>query len=158
MSDTSQPNIGNDDDALEQATKGNKADKPEVTTVVVETKEEEKTKDSEMESLKKAEAKRSHLIDSLYEDSPSESSDDDEDVSPATKKQRMSLRDRREMQTGPFATSSNLKTLNDKLGLLKETRQQKYGGLHIVFTGDFSQLEPVSGKPLYYETNFALLY
>ena len=26
----------------------------------------------------------------------------------------------------------------------------------MVFTGDFSQLQPVSGKPLYYETNFAL--
>ena len=55
-----------------------------------------------------------------------------------------------------FATSADLKTLNEKLGLLKETRQQKYGGLHMVFTGDFSQLEPVSGNPLYYETNFPL--
>jgi hypothetical protein len=55
-----------------------------------------------------------------------------------------------------FATSSNLKTLNGKLGQLKEARLQKYGGLHIVFIGDFAQLEPVSGKPLYYETNFPL--
>ena len=55
-----------------------------------------------------------------------------------------------------FATSTDLKKLNEKLGLLRETRQQKYGNLHIVFTGDFSQLEPVSGLPLYFETNCPL--
>jgi ATP:corrinoid adenosyltransferase len=53
-----------------------------------------------------------------------------------------------------FATSADLLTLNDKLKLLKESIHQKYGNLHMVFTGDFLQLEPVSGKPLYYETNF----
>jgi hypothetical protein len=55
-----------------------------------------------------------------------------------------------------FATSADLSTLNEKLNLLKESVHQKYGNLHMVFTGDFSQLEPVSGKPLYYETNFPI--
>jgi hypothetical protein len=55
-----------------------------------------------------------------------------------------------------FATSADLQKLNEKLGLLKEARRQKYGGLHMVFTGDFAQLEPVTGYPLYYETNFSI--
>jgi hypothetical protein len=55
-----------------------------------------------------------------------------------------------------FATSADLRKLNEKLGMLKEARRQKYGGLHLVFTGDFAQLEPVTGYPLYYETNFSI--
>jgi hypothetical protein len=55
-----------------------------------------------------------------------------------------------------FATSADLSSLNEKLKLLKECVDQKYGNLPMVFTGDFSQLEPVSGKPLYYETNFPI--
>jgi hypothetical protein len=55
-----------------------------------------------------------------------------------------------------FATSADLSNLNTKLQLLKEMAGAQYGNLHIVFTGDFSQLEPVGGKPLYYESNFAM--
>jgi len=55
-----------------------------------------------------------------------------------------------------FATSADLQKLNDKLQRLKQTINQKYGDLHIVFTGDFSQLEPVSDYPIYYESNCAL--
>jgi hypothetical protein len=39
---------------------------------------------------------------------------------------------------------------------LKETDRLKFGNLHIIFTGDFSQLEPITGFPLYYETNFLM--
>ena len=55
-----------------------------------------------------------------------------------------------------FALSADLTKLNEKLGLLKQHVHSKYGGIHILFTGDFSQLEPINGFPLYYETNFAL--
>lgn len=55
-----------------------------------------------------------------------------------------------------FASSSLLLSLNEKLGLLKEVVRSKYGGLHVVFTGDFAQLEPINGHPLYYESNLAL--
>ena len=54
-----------------------------------------------------------------------------------------------------FASSSDIFNLNDKLTQLKELAGQKYGGLHVIFTGDFSQLEPVNGTPLYHEPNFA---
>jgi len=55
-----------------------------------------------------------------------------------------------------FARKEELVQLNQKLGLLKETVKSKYGNMHVVFSGDFSQLEPVGGKPLYYDQNFAL--
>jgi hypothetical protein len=55
-----------------------------------------------------------------------------------------------------FASSGDLDKLNTTLQALKETDRKKYGNLHIIFTGDFSQLEPVSGRPLYQETNFAM--
>ena len=51
--------------------------------------------------------------------------------------------------------SSDIFNLHDKLTQLKELAGQKYGGLHVIFTGDFSQLEPVNGTPLYHEPNFA---
>ena len=54
-----------------------------------------------------------------------------------------------------FANAADITNVDGKLQLLKETVRQKFGNLHIVFTGDFSQLEPVKGHPIYYETNFA---
>ena len=45
--------------------------------------------------------------------------------------------------------------LHEKLNQLKQVVREKYGGLHVIFTGDFSQLEPVNGTPLYNEPNFA---
>jgi hypothetical protein len=55
-----------------------------------------------------------------------------------------------------FASSGDLIKLNARLQALKETDRQKFGNLHIIFTGDFSQLEPITGLPLYYETNFPM--
>jgi hypothetical protein len=55
-----------------------------------------------------------------------------------------------------FACSMELTKLNAKLMQLKQKLNVKYGELHIVFLGDFSQLHPVSGNPLFYETNFAM--
>jgi hypothetical protein len=54
-----------------------------------------------------------------------------------------------------FASSSDILNLHEKLTQLKELAGQKYDGLHVIFTGDFSQLEPVNGTPLYNEPNFA---
>jgi hypothetical protein len=55
-----------------------------------------------------------------------------------------------------FASSSNIFNLHNKLTQLKELAGQKYGGLHVIFTGDSSsQLEPVNGTPLYHEPSFA---
>jgi hypothetical protein len=55
-----------------------------------------------------------------------------------------------------FANADVLTKLNAQLQLLKEAHGDRFGGLHIIFTGDFCQLEPVKGHPLYYETNFAI--
>ena len=54
-----------------------------------------------------------------------------------------------------FASSADVLNLNEKLGRLKQVTRERYGGIHVIFTGDFSQLEPVSGTPLYNEPNFA---
>ena len=53
-----------------------------------------------------------------------------------------------------FASSTDLLKLNESLRKLKQVHD-KYGGLHIVFSGDFSQLEPVNGTPLYHQPDFA---
>jgi hypothetical protein len=55
-----------------------------------------------------------------------------------------------------FASKDILEKLHAKLGELTENRESKYGGLNVVFAGDFSQLEPISGKPLYADTDFRL--
>ena len=52
-----------------------------------------------------------------------------------------------------FASSSDLLKLNESLHKIKQVRD-KYGGLHVIFSGDFSQLEPVNGTPLYHQPNF----
>ena len=54
-----------------------------------------------------------------------------------------------------FASSSDIFNLHEKLGQLKQVVNQRYGGIHVIFTGDFSQLEPVNGIPLYNEPTFA---
>jgi hypothetical protein len=53
-----------------------------------------------------------------------------------------------------FACSMELRKLNNKLQTLMETICHKYGNLHIAFLGDFSQLHPVSGNPLFYKPDF----
>ena len=54
-----------------------------------------------------------------------------------------------------FASSNDIMNLNETLGQLKQVIRERYGGLHVIFTGDFSQLEPVNGIPLYREPSFA---
>ena len=53
------------------------------------------------------------------------------------------------------ATVADILNLHEKLCLLKESIRTRYSGLHVILTGDFSQLEPVNSIPLYHETNFA---
>ena len=55
-----------------------------------------------------------------------------------------------------FATSGDLQKINRNFGLLKENPRGKYGGLNILLLGNFAQHEPISGYPLYYETNFSI--
>jgi hypothetical protein len=44
-----------------------------------------------------------------------------------------------------------LEVLDEKLRTLMRRHNSLYGGIHVLFfCGDFCQLEPVSGKPLYY--------
>lgn len=54
-----------------------------------------------------------------------------------------------------FAPKEVLGTMNEKLGLLKERVRARYGGINIIFTGDFSQLEPIKKPALYKNENFA---
>ena len=50
-----------------------------------------------------------------------------------------------------FASENFLAKLNQKPNELKETENEKrFGNTPIVFAGDFTQLEPVSAKPLYF--------
>ncbi|MFO0446272.1 MAG: AAA family ATPase, partial [bacterium] len=48
-----------------------------------------------------------------------------------------------------MATSSLFKSLDKNLRILTGNRRLLYGGIHIVFTGDFMQLAPVQGTPIY---------
>ena len=52
-----------------------------------------------------------------------------------------------------FANISVLEKINTKLNQLKERpANDKFGDLAVLFAGDFCQLEPVKGKPLYFKT------
>ena len=56
-----------------------------------------------------------------------------------------------------FASKEVIANLHQTLCKLKQRRLgEKYGGLHVVFAGDFSQLEPVGSLPLYCVPNFAI--
>ena len=58
-----------------------------------------------------------------------------------------------------FASYSVLQSINTKLNILKEVgNESKYGGIPIVFAGDFSQLEPVKQKPLFIDPDNHLWY
>ena len=48
-----------------------------------------------------------------------------------------------------FMSTSDVETLDEKLRTFMTKFDSLYGGLHVLFCGDFSQLEPVSSKPLY---------
>ena len=54
-----------------------------------------------------------------------------------------------------FASPKDILNLHEKLHQLKQVSgTEKYGGLHVIFTGDFSQLELVNGIPLYRQPDF----
>jgi len=55
-----------------------------------------------------------------------------------------------------FANSSNLRKLHRQLCCLKERPSQRYGGISIIFAGDFRQLMPVQGKSLYEDESVAM--
>ena len=58
-----------------------------------------------------------------------------------------------------FASYSVLQSINKKLNILKEVRcEAKYGGIPIIFAGDFTQLEPVKQKPLFINPDNYLWY
>ena len=50
-----------------------------------------------------------------------------------------------------FASKSDFQMMHKQLGKLKQEMNKKFGGLNIIFSGDFRQLEPVGrGKlPIY---------
>jgi hypothetical protein len=48
-----------------------------------------------------------------------------------------------------FINYGDLRKLDRNMKGLTEDGSQAYGNVHIVFTGDFSQLEPIASKPLY---------
>ena len=53
-----------------------------------------------------------------------------------------------------FASKSNFQMMHKQLGKLKQEINKKFGGLNIIFSGDFRQLEPVGrGKPPIYKDN-----
>ena len=50
-----------------------------------------------------------------------------------------------------FASKSNFQMMHKQLGKLKQEKNKKFGGLNIIFSGDFWQLEPVGRgmSPIY---------
>ena len=53
-----------------------------------------------------------------------------------------------------FASKSDFQMMHKQLGKLKQQMNKKFGGLNIIFSGDFWQLEPVGrGKLLIYKDN-----
>ena len=52
-----------------------------------------------------------------------------------------------------FMTSSNLENLDKKLRHLTQREDVLYGGVIVIFVGDFHQLNPVKGTPLYKVNN-----
>ena len=48
-----------------------------------------------------------------------------------------------------FASDSNLIKIDKHMRLLRDEPGKRYGGVHMVFAGDYRQLEPVRGTPIY---------
>ena len=58
-----------------------------------------------------------------------------------------------------FASKSDIEKLNENLRLKMDlSRRCNYGNLHVLFAGDFFQLKPINGKPLYLYKSFDLWY
>ena len=52
-----------------------------------------------------------------------------------------------------FMNTAEIELLDEKLRVLMRNHTSLFGGIHVIFAGDFRQLEPVSGKPLYSENH-----
>ena len=48
-----------------------------------------------------------------------------------------------------FMNTSDMDKLDEKLRMLMRRGNSVFGGINILFCGDFRQLEPIQGKPLY---------
>ena len=48
-----------------------------------------------------------------------------------------------------FASARDFEKMHQNLKILMGDQFSKYGGINIVFSGDFSQLEPVQREPVY---------
>jgi hypothetical protein len=56
-----------------------------------------------------------------------------------------------------FAKKHDVESMNKNLNLLKDMRRHMlFGGLHVLFAGDFMQLKPVGAKPLFLFKDFSL--
>jgi hypothetical protein len=55
-----------------------------------------------------------------------------------------------------FSNRNEIEKADINLRALKENGNYKFGGVDVVFAGDFSQLTPVQGKPIYLEKDFII--
>ena len=55
-----------------------------------------------------------------------------------------------------FASKSFIEKLNKRLGQLLQNPGSKFGGIHILFVGDMSQLDPVGQKAMYKEEDISI--
>jgi ATP-dependent DNA helicase PIF1 len=53
-----------------------------------------------------------------------------------------------------FASREFIEKLNDSLKSLLQEKTKAYGGMRMIFSGDFSQLPPVGRKPLFVYRDF----
>ena len=58
-----------------------------------------------------------------------------------------------------FASKTIIENLNENLNILRgRPRHNKYGGLHVLFSGDFYQLKPINGSAIYLLKKLDLWY
>jgi hypothetical protein len=48
-----------------------------------------------------------------------------------------------------FASKETMMLINEKMRALRQNKEARYGGICVVFPGDFSQLPPVKSAPIY---------
>lgn len=57
-----------------------------------------------------------------------------------------------------FASKKTLEMIERKLRELKEQPNKRFGGIPVIFAGDFTQLKPVGANPIYLFTDFDIWY